>query len=71
MSPAVRLNFSTGGRCHAVPGVISSVPMFWLAPPRPVRLAVLGSGAGGGGGLGDGAPRDVLDFLDAATGVVW
>ena len=23
------------------------------------------------GGLGDGAPRDVLDCLDAATGVVW
>ena len=44
LSPAVRLNFSTGGRCHAVPGVLSSVPMFWLAPPWPMRLAVLISG---------------------------
>ena len=38
----------TGGRCHAAPGVLSSVPMFVGVPPRPVRLALLGSGVGGG-----------------------
>ena len=38
----------TGGRCHAAPSVLVSVPMFGGLPPRPVRLAVLGSGVGGG-----------------------
>ena len=43
--PPVLLN---GGRCHASPGVLDSVPMFGGLPPRPVRLVVLGSGVGGG-----------------------
>ena len=38
----------TGGQCHAAPGVLASVPMFVVLPPRPVRLAVLGSGVGEG-----------------------
>ena len=33
-----------------------------------MRLVVLGSGVGGEG-VGDGAPRDSLEFLDALTGV--
>ena len=35
--PPVRL---TGGRCHAAPGVLPSVPMFGGLPLRPVRLTV-------------------------------
>ena len=57
--PPVRL---TGGRCHAAPGILASVPMFGGFPPRPVRLAVLGSGVGGGG-VGDDAPPMVLRSL--------
>ena len=38
-----------GGRCHAAPVVFSKCPDECVrAPPRPVRLAVLGSGVGGG-----------------------
>ena len=33
-----------------------------------MRLVVLGSGVGGGG-VGDGAPRDGIEFLDASTGI--
>ena len=53
MSPAVR-PYLTGGRCHAAPGVLYSVPMFGGFPPRPVRLAVLGGCRWRG--VGDGAP---------------
>ena len=45
LRPPVRLN---GGWCHAAPGVLASVPMFGVPPPRPMRMAVLGSGVGGG-----------------------
>ena len=39
----------TGGRCHAAPVVFSKCPDDCVhAPPRPLRLAVLGSGVGGG-----------------------
>ena len=44
-STAFRL---TVGRCHAAPGCLSSVPMFEVLPPQPMRMVVLGSGVGGG-----------------------
>ena len=43
-----RLSHLTGGRCHASPGVLASVPLFGGFPPQPVRLAVLSLGVGGG-----------------------
>ena len=35
-----------------------------------MRLVLIGSGVGGGG-VGDGAPRNGLEFLGASTGVDW
>ena len=46
--------------------VSPSVLTFTGLPPQPVRLV---SGVGGGG-VGDSAPRNGLELLDASTGVV-
>ena len=35
-----------------------------------MQLVFLGSGVDGEG-VGDGAPRDVLEFIDTLTGVAW
>ena len=60
----------TGGRCHAAPGVLYSVPIF--VGVSPLTCAAGGTWLGcRWRGLGDGASRDGLEFLDASTGVVW
>ena len=57
--PPVRL---TGGRYHAAPGVLSSVPMFEGLTPQPVRMVVLGSGVVGG--AYETCPPDDLEVLN-------
>ena len=60
----------TGGQFHAAPGVLSSVPMFVGVPPPTCAAGGTWIGCRWRG-LGDGAPRDGFEFLDASTGVVW
>ena len=60
----------TGGRCHAAPGFLSSVLMFVGVPPPTCAAGGTCLGCRWRG-LGDGAPHDGLEFLDASTVVVW